>query len=75
MAEKCLPSGTQTKKFVSDMESYSIAHACFVTKKQFTGCYVVASNDFTDEPYNPTRVPTQMERLVPYALKLVEVLK
>ncbi|MFA6446405.1 MAG: hypothetical protein WCW14_04135 [Candidatus Paceibacterota bacterium] len=74
MAEVMLPKDTNDKMFVSDMESYSIAHACYVTKKPFLGCYAVASNDYTDEPYDPNRVPTQMERLVPYALKLVETL-
>ena len=74
MAEIMLPTDTNDKRFVSDMESYSIAHACYVTKKPFLGCYAVASNDYIDEPYDPNRVPTQMERLVPYALKLVETL-
>lgn len=74
MAEVMLPSDNKDKKFVSDMESYSVAHACFITKKPFLGCYAVASNDYADEPYDPKRVPTQMERLVPYALRLVEVL-
>lgn len=74
MAEVMLPKDSGNKKFVSDMESYSIAHACHITKKLFLGCYAVASNDYTDEPYDPKRVPTQMERLVPYALRLVEVL-
>lgn len=74
MAEVMLPPDTNNKRFVSDMESYSIAHACYVTKKPFLGCYAVASNDYTDEPYDPKRVPTQMQRLVPYALRLVEVL-
>ncbi|OGG03704.1 hypothetical protein A2W14_04000 [Candidatus Gottesmanbacteria bacterium RBG_16_37_8] len=74
IAQTMLPKGAKCKRFVSDMESYSIAHACFVTKKLFIGCFTVASNDYTDEPYDPKRVPTQMERLVPYALKLVEAL-
>lgn len=74
MADVMLPNDTDHKRFVSDMESYSIAHACFITNKPFFGCYAVASNDYTDEPYDPNRVPTQMERLVPYALKLVEEL-
>lgn len=74
MADVMLPKDSSNKEFVSDMESYSIAHACYITKKPFLGCYAVASNDYTDEPYDPKRVPTQMERLVPYALRLVEVL-
>jgi len=74
MAEVMLPKDTNNKKFVSDMESYSIAHACHVTGKPFLGCYSVASNDYADEPYDPDRVPKQMERLVPYALRLIESL-
>lgn len=64
-----LPKDTKNRRFVSDMESYSVAHACYVTKKPLLGCYAVAS-----EPYNPNRVPEQMERLVPYALRLIESL-
>ena len=74
MAEVMLPSDKNDKRFVSDMESYSVAHACYVTKKPFLGCYAVASNDYTDEPYDPNRVSKQMERLVPYAFKLIETL-
>jgi|SRR3989339_1066114 len=74
IAQTMLPKNSEHKRFVSDMESYSIAHACFVTKKPFIGYYSVASNDYTDEPYDPTEVPIQMERMVPYALKLVDSL-
>ena len=74
MAEVMLPKEANQRRFVSDMESYSIVHACYITKKPFIGCYAVASNDYTDEPYDPNRVSKQMERLVPYALRLVEAL-
>lgn len=73
IAENIIPKGSHIR-FVSDMESYSIAHACFVTKKPFIGCYGVASNDYVDELYDPGKVSTQMECLVPYALKLIDSL-
>ncbi len=71
VAECMLPAGKTHERFVSDMESYALAHACYLTKKPFIGCYVVASNDYQDEPYDPVRVSALCKRLVPYALELV----
>lgn len=72
VAENLLPGDSIHKRFVSDMESYSIAHACYILKKPFLGCYVVTSNDYFDELYDPLLVPVQMERLIPYALQVME---
>ncbi len=72
VAATMLPASATHRRFVSDMESYSLAHACYLTKKPFIGCYVVASNDYINELYNPELVPAQMERLVPYALELIK---
>lgn len=71
VATTMLPPTSAHKRFVSDMESYSLAHACYLTQKPFIGCYVVASNDYLDEHYKPSLVSSQMSRLVPYILKLV----
>lgn len=70
VATTMLPRSSKHKRFVSDMESYSLAHACYLTRKPFIGCYVVASNDYSDEEYNPSLVSNQMSRLVPYVLEL-----
>ncbi|OGM77758.1 hypothetical protein A2188_02800 [Candidatus Woesebacteria bacterium RIFOXYA1_FULL_43_9] len=70
MAKVMLPKNITN--FVSDMESYSVAHACYILDRPFFGCYVVASNDYTDEPYNPENVSEQSTSLVSYALKLVD---
>lgn len=66
-----LPASSTHHRFVSDMESYSLAHACYLLKKPFLGCYVVASNDYLNEEYNPSLVSDQMSHLVPYVLDLV----
>lgn len=70
VAATMLPPSSAHKRFVSDMESYSLAHACYLTKKPFIGCYVVASNDYLDEEYNPSLVSAQMSGIVPYVLDL-----
>jgi hypothetical protein len=70
VASTMLPPTSTHHRFVSDMESYALAHACYLLKKPFIGCYVVASNDYLDEEYNPALVSSQMGRLVPYVLEL-----
>ena len=74
VAATMLPQSSKHKRFVSDMESYSLAHASYIAKKPFMGCYVVASNDYLDEEYNPSSVSNQLSRLVPYVLDLVKSL-
>ena len=70
VADSMLPKKKRHNRFVSDMESYSLAHVCYLTHKPFFGCYVVASNDYLNEEYNPLLVPGQMNHLVPYILSL-----
>lgn len=74
VGETLLPPHAETKHFVSDMESYAIAHACYLMKKPFIGCYTIASNDYIDEPYNPDNVPMQMKQLIPYTKKIIDLL-
>lgn len=74
VAETMLPKNTGHKRFVSDMESYALTHACYLKQKPFIGCYVVVSNDYLDEEYNPVLVSSQMSRLVPYVLDLASQL-
>lgn len=72
---KMLPHNAKTRHFVSDMESYSVANACYITKKPFIGCYLVASNDYNDEKYFPEKVAAQMNKLTPYILSLIKEFK
>ncbi len=74
VAECMLPEKKTHKRFVSDMESYALAHVSFLTSKPFIGCYVVASNDYIDEFYNQLLVSEQMSRIVPYVLDLASYL-
>lgn len=70
VATSMLPKSKTHNRFVSDMESYSLAHICYLTHKPFVGCYVVASNDYINQEYNPLIVSEQMSNIVPYVLKL-----
>jgi nucleoside phosphorylase len=70
VANCMLPEKTSHRRFVSDMESYSLAHACYLLHKPFTGCYVVASNDYLNEEYHPQLVSTQIQQMIPYVLDL-----
>lgn len=63
-----LPKNAPSKRFVSDMESYALAYVCHVTGTPFSGCYVIASNDYLDEPYDPGKVAAQMESIAPVLL-------
>ena len=46
-----IPKNSSHKRWVADMESYAIAHSCFIFKKPFFGFYVVSNSDYYDEPY------------------------
>lgn len=74
VGECMLPKTKTHKRFVSDMESYALAHACYLNKKPFIGCYIVASNDYLDEPYDPIKVTDLCRQLVPYVLELTTAL-
>lgn len=45
----------------SDMESYSIALACYVNKIPFAGFYRISNSDFYDEPYLADQVNKYFE--------------
>ena|SRR3989344_87615 len=71
VVECMLPITKTHDRFVSDMESYALAHACYLKRRSFLGCYIVASNDYLDESYDPIKVTDFCRKLVPYALELV----
>ena len=44
----------KVEKWCADMESYAIAHVCYMYKVPFIGIYFVASSDYDDiDGYNP----------------------
>ncbi|OGV96777.1 hypothetical protein A2W24_01800 [Microgenomates group bacterium RBG_16_45_19] len=51
-----IPAKLITQRWVADMESYAIAHACYVHQVPFTGIYRVSNSDYYDEPYLPEKV-------------------
>lgn len=48
-----IPKKSPHNRWVADMESFAIAHACFILKKPFFGFYVVSNSDYYNEPYIP----------------------
>lgn len=72
VAMTLIPESSKNKRFISDMESYTIAHVCYLMQIPFIGCYVVANNDYFDEEYNPSFVSNQINLLVPYVLDLAK---
>ncbi|MFH1328660.1 MAG: hypothetical protein ABIH76_07470 [Candidatus Bathyarchaeota archaeon] len=57
VAKNVIPQDSGVKHWVSDMESFAIAHTCFVTKKSFMGFYVVSNSDYyEDEEYVPEEI-------------------
>lgn len=48
-----IPKNSPHNRWVADMESFAIAHSCFILKKPFFGFYVVSNSDYYHEPYIP----------------------
>lgn len=53
IAQTCIPKDTDHKRWGADMESYAIAHSCFMKNKPFTGFYLISNSDYYEEPYVP----------------------
>ena len=51
-----VPGKLITTRWVADMESYSMANACNLLGKPFSGIYRVSNSDYYDEPYIPEKV-------------------
>lgn len=76
ISKSILHSDTQTNNWCSDMESFSIAQACFIFHKPFMGFYFVSSSDYDgNDDYDPKNIEKQTkDTILPLSMKFIECL-
>lgn len=69
-----LPGIDEEKNWCADMESFAIAHSCYIFNKPFMGFYFVASSDYEDKDgYDPENIEKQTkDTILPLTKEFIE---